>query len=40
MPVARLVLTLGAGIAIETPELRGLVDALARLATGELGFEP
>lgn len=37
-PVALLVLALGAGVVIETPELRGLVDALARIAIGELGL--
>ncbi len=39
-PVARLVVALGAGIVIDSPELRGLVDAIARIAIGELGFEP
>lgn len=39
-PLARLVLALGAGIVIESPELRGLVDAIARIALGELGFDP
>lgn len=37
-PVALLVLTLGAGVVIGTPELRGMVDALARIAIGELGL--
>jgi hypothetical protein len=39
-PAAQLILALGAGIVIESPELRGLVDTLARIAMGELGLEP
>lgn len=38
-PVARAVLALGAGTEVATAELRGLVEALARIALGELGFE-
>ncbi|MFO0726490.1 MAG: hypothetical protein U1E65_22075 [Myxococcota bacterium] len=38
-PVARAVLALGAGTEVATPELRGLVQALARIALGELSFE-